>query len=141
LTRLLQDSLWGTTKTCIIATISPTSGGINETLSTLDYAFRAKNIRNQPQINRKVSKREVLREYTIEISELRTQLEAFLPQDQYDKMSGDLSERALKIEELEDLIQMKEKEAQEMQEFFQYKSQELVRKDLSLRWFYEDKCQ
>jgi hypothetical protein len=37
----------------------------------LDYAFRAKNIRNQPQINRKVSKREVLREYTVEISELQ----------------------------------------------------------------------
>jgi len=31
-------------------------------------------------------------------------------------MSGDFSERATKIEELEDLIQMKEKEAQEMQE-------------------------
>jgi len=61
--------------------------------------------------------------------ELETQCRkdgVFLPQDQYDKMSGDLLERATKIEELEDLIQIKGKEAQEMQEFFQYQSQELV---------------
>jgi kinesin family protein 11 len=54
LTRLLQDSLGGATKTCIIATISPASGGSEETFSTLDYASRAKNIRNQPQVNKKI---------------------------------------------------------------------------------------
>ena len=48
LTRLLQDSLGGQTKTCIIATISPTKSSLEETMSTLDYTFRAKNIRNQP---------------------------------------------------------------------------------------------
>jgi len=37
LTRLLQESLGGKTKTCIIATISPASGNLEETLSTLDY--------------------------------------------------------------------------------------------------------
>jgi len=37
LTRLLQDSLGGTTKTCIIATISPASDSLDETMSTLDY--------------------------------------------------------------------------------------------------------
>jgi len=41
LTRLLQDSLGGRTKTLIIATISPASSNLDETLSTLDYAFRA----------------------------------------------------------------------------------------------------
>ena len=46
LTRLLQDSLGGRTKTCIIATISPAKSNLEETISTLDYAFRAKNIRN-----------------------------------------------------------------------------------------------
>lgn len=39
LTRLLQDSLGGTTKTCIIATVSPASGCLEETLSTLDYGL------------------------------------------------------------------------------------------------------
>ena len=42
LTRLLRDSLGGRTKTCIIATIAPTVQCLDETLSTLDYAHRAK---------------------------------------------------------------------------------------------------
>ena len=47
LTRLLQDSLGGRTKTSIIATISPALVNIEESLSTLDYAHRAKNIMNR----------------------------------------------------------------------------------------------
>ena len=54
LTRLLQDSLGGRTKTSIIATISPASINVEETLSTLDYAYRAKNITNRPEINQKI---------------------------------------------------------------------------------------
>ncbi|EKX31906.1 hypothetical protein GUITHDRAFT_159015 [Guillardia theta CCMP2712] len=58
LTRLLQDSLGGKTKTLIIATVSPTSGNIEETLGTLDYACRAKNIKNTPEINQLKAQRE-----------------------------------------------------------------------------------
>ena len=50
LTRLLRDSLGGKTKTCIIATISPSMHCLEETLSTLDYAYRAKNIKNKPEV-------------------------------------------------------------------------------------------
>ncbi|KAG0496662.1 hypothetical protein HPP92_001353 [Vanilla planifolia] len=49
LTRLLRDSLGGKTKTCIIATISPCIHCLEETLSTLEYANRAKNIKNKPE--------------------------------------------------------------------------------------------
>ncbi|KAK8508397.1 hypothetical protein V6N13_105198 [Hibiscus sabdariffa] len=48
LTRLLRDSLGGKTKTCIFATISPSA---EETLSTLDYAYGAKNIKNRPEVS------------------------------------------------------------------------------------------
>ncbi|XP_039775470.1 kinesin-like protein KIN-5C isoform X2 [Panicum virgatum] len=51
LTRLLHDSLGGRTKTCIIATISPSVHCLEETLSTLDYAHRAKSIKNRPEHN------------------------------------------------------------------------------------------
>merc|ERR1712018_775805 len=61
LTRLLQDSLGGRTKTSIIATISPASINLEETLSTLDYAHRAKNIQNKPELNQKISKKEKLK--------------------------------------------------------------------------------
>ena len=47
LTRLLQESLGGRAKTCIIATVSPALHSLDETLSTLDYAHRAKDIRNR----------------------------------------------------------------------------------------------
>lgn len=50
LTRILRDSLGGRTKTCIIATISPSAHSLEETLSTLDYAHRAKNIKNKPEV-------------------------------------------------------------------------------------------
>jgi len=50
LTRLLRDSLGGKTKTCIVATISPSIHCLDETLSTLDYAHRAKNIKNKPEV-------------------------------------------------------------------------------------------
>lgn len=52
LTRLLRDSLGGKTKTCIIATIGPSVVCAEETVSTLDYAHRAKNIRNRPEVSR-----------------------------------------------------------------------------------------
>ena len=51
LTRLLQDSLGGNTKTVMIASIAPGPDNLEETQSTLHYASRAKKIRNQPRIN------------------------------------------------------------------------------------------
>lgn len=61
MTRILQDSLGGRTKTSIIATISPAQCNLEETLSTLDYAHRAKNITNRPEINQKLSKKALIK--------------------------------------------------------------------------------
>lgn len=51
LTRLLQDSLGGNTKTVMIAAISPSDFNYEETLTTLRYASRAKMIKNKPRVN------------------------------------------------------------------------------------------
>ncbi|TNJ27860.1 Kinesin-2 [Giardia muris] len=51
LTRLLQDSLGGNSKTLMCANISPASTNYDESLSTLRYADRAKQIKNKPKIN------------------------------------------------------------------------------------------
>jgi kinesin family protein 3/17 len=51
LTRLLQDSLGGNTKTLMIASISPAADNYDETVSTLRYAARARNIKNTPKVN------------------------------------------------------------------------------------------
>ena len=81
LTRILQDSLGfsnlisgGRTKTCIIAAVSPSKCSLDESLSTLDYAHRAKNIRNKPEINQKLTKRALIREYVNQIEALKADL-------------------------------------------------------------------
>lgn len=51
LTRILQPSLGGNAKTLIICTITPSSDYIDEALSTLKFASRAKTIQNKPEIN------------------------------------------------------------------------------------------
>ena len=73
LTRLLQDSLGGNTKTVMIANCGPADYNYDETLSTLRYADRAKQIRNKPRINED-PKDAMLREFQEEISRLKAQL-------------------------------------------------------------------
>jgi hypothetical protein len=75
LTRLLQDSLGGNTKTMMIANVGPADYNYDETMNTLRYASRAKNIQNKPRINED-PKDALLREYQEEISKLREQLSA-----------------------------------------------------------------
>lgn len=75
LTRLLQDSLGGNTKTLMMAAVSPADYNYDETLSTLRYANRAKNIKNKPKINED-PKDAMLREYKAQIDQLKAILEA-----------------------------------------------------------------
>ncbi|XP_058532251.1 kinesin-like protein KIF17 isoform X2 [Ochotona princeps] len=70
LTRLLQDSLGGNTKTLMVACLSPADNNYDESLSTLRYANRAKNIKNKPRINED-PKDALLREYQEEIKKLK----------------------------------------------------------------------
>lgn len=78
LTRLLQDSLGGNSKTIMITTISPSEQDYEETISTLRYANRAKNIQNHTHINEQ-PKDTLLRSFQNEIEELRRQLETTSP--------------------------------------------------------------
>ena len=73
LTRLLEDSLGGNTKTLMIAAISPADDNYEETLSTLKYANRAKQIKNKPKINED-PKDAMLRQFQDELEKLRSQL-------------------------------------------------------------------
>jgi hypothetical protein len=65
-----QDSLGGNTKTIMIAAISPANYNYDETLGTLRYASRAKNIVNKPKINED-PKDALLKEYMDEINKLK----------------------------------------------------------------------
>eukprot|EP00092_Neocalanus_flemingeri_P020555 GFUD01022268.1.p1 GENE.GFUD01022268.1~~GFUD01022268.1.p1 ORF type:complete len:1112 (-),score=327.91 GFUD01022268.1:215-3550(-) len=139
LTRLLQDSLGGRTKTSIIATISPAGINLEETLSTLDYAHRAKNITNKPEVNQKLSKKAVLKEYTEEIERLRKDLMAsrekngvFLANENYQDMinqieiqSQEITEKIGSIKALKDEMDKKEEMYEEVSAELDAKSAEL----------------
>ena len=106
LTRLLQDSLGGRTKTCIIATVSPAKSNLEETISTLDYAFRAKNIRNKPQVNQMINKKTLLKEFTFEIEWLKSELIAtrqrngvYLSNENYEEITVESESRRILSEE------------------------------------------
>lgn len=107
LTRLLQESLGGRNKTCVIATVTPGSSSVEETASTLDYAYRAKSIKNRPTVNQMIAKHVLLKEYTEEISKLKRELEAsrtkngvYLPPDEFHRLQANSTQQSESITEL-----------------------------------------
>lgn len=117
LTRLLQDSLGGRTKTTLIATISPAFCNADESMNTLDYALRAKNITNKPVINQRLSKKTLLREYTDEIERLRKDLMAtksgkgiYLDEENYTMLSKEREDHKSEIAEKINMIRVMQNE-------------------------------
>lgn len=87
LTRILQDSLGGNTKTVMIAACGPADYNTEETISTLRYASRAKNIENKPRINED-PKDAMIREFHDEITRLRAELDKYGGNMDPSKMKG-----------------------------------------------------
>ncbi|KAK3266625.1 hypothetical protein CYMTET_24764 [Cymbomonas tetramitiformis] len=132
LTRLLRESLGGKTKTCIVATVSPCLNSLEETLSTLDYAHRAKNIRNKPEVNQKTTKTALLKEMNQEIEKLKLDLLAarekdgvFMSKDRHDEREAELESGRVRVKELEETLELKEKQLAEVQNLFNSKQQQL----------------
>ncbi|GAA6088369.1 kinesin-like protein KIF11 [Tachysurus ichikawai] len=132
LTRILQDSLGGRTKTSIIATVSPASINLEETLSTLDYANRAKNIMNKPEVNQKLTKRTLIKEYTEEIERLKRDLAAtrekhgvYLSAENYESMNSKLVSQEEQITEYTERIAAVEEDLKRLMELFTDSKQKL----------------
>lgn len=125
LTRLLRDSLGGKTKTCIIATISPSAHSLEETLSTLDYAYRAKNIRNKPEANQKISKAVLLKDLYLEIERMKEDVRAardkngvYIPHERFSQEEAEKKVRIEKIEQLENDLNLYEKQVEKFRELY-----------------------
>lgn len=88
LTRLLQDSLGGNSKTSIIITCSPALINESETISTLRFGFRAKSIKNKPKVNRELT-----------MAELKLKLA---------KIEEEIKKKSLKIAKLEQALSQNE---------------------------------
>uniref|UniRef100_A0A3Q1JBH1 Kinesin-like protein n=1 Tax=Anabas testudineus TaxID=64144 RepID=A0A3Q1JBH1_ANATE len=113
LTRILQDSLGGRTKTSIIATVSPSSSNLEETLSTLEY------------VNQKLTKRTLIKEYTEEIERLKRDLAAtrdkngvYLSSENYEGMMSQITSHEEQIAEYTDRIAAMEEELKKVMELF-----------------------
>lgn len=74
LTRLLQKSLTGNSKICVVATISPVIRGYEESVNTLKFASRVKKIISRPQEVSKLDDKVLLEKYKSEVEHLRTKL-------------------------------------------------------------------
>ncbi len=117
LTRLLQESLGGKAKTCIIATLSPSQLAVEETMSTLDYAHKAKNIKNQPLVNQKMTKKTVLKEYCEEIETLRAQLQitrekngVWVEPEKFFAMEQRIASQEAQISEVESVLKSRQED-------------------------------
>ncbi|WFC98658.1 Kinesin- motor protein [Malassezia yamatoensis] len=136
LTRLLQDSLGGKTKTCIIATVSDERENLEETLSTLDYASRAKSIKNRPEINQRMARAALIREYVTEIDRLRMDLVAtrekngvYVDADNWQSIESDRAVQAKTIDELRRTNEVAQSKLRSMQEQLEQNTQVLTRRD------------
>ncbi|XP_034018144.1 kinesin-like protein KIF3C isoform X2 [Thalassophryne amazonica] len=133
LTRLLQDSLGGNAKTVMVATLGPASQHYDETLTTLRYANRAKNIQNQPRVNED-PKDALLREFQREIARLKAQLKhrKWRSKQKKELVDGETWERdGDEDTEIEDEVE------KDGQEYVMQEAQGLEMKKDAIR---EDKC-
>ncbi|XP_062210790.1 kinesin-like protein KIN-5B isoform X2 [Phragmites australis] len=108
LTRLLRESLGGKAKTCIIATVSPSVHSLEETLVTLDYASRAKSIRNKPEANQKTCKSVMLKDLYQEMERMKQDVKAarekngiYIPHERFVLEEAEKKKMREKIEHLE----------------------------------------
>ncbi|KAJ6425533.1 hypothetical protein OIU84_026163 [Salix udensis] len=136
LTRLLRDSLGGNTKTCIIATVSPSIHSLEETLNTLDYAHRAKKIKNRPEVNQRVAKSELIKDLYKEIERLRQEIYderekngIYTPHDRFQIEEAERKALVEQIKNMEFDLVFKDKELMGLQKL--YDTQQTLTAELS----------
>ncbi|KAF1514551.1 Kinesin-like protein KIF27, partial [Eudyptes sclateri] len=100
ITRILKDSLGGNAKTVMITCISPSSSDFDESLNSLKYANRAKNIRNKPVVNYNPDQ-DRIDEMELEIRLLR---EALQNQQVSNQCSHDSNQERTRISSLEEQL-------------------------------------
>ncbi|KAJ3845075.1 kinesin 2 [Lentinula raphanica] len=139
LTRILQDSLGGRTKTSIIATVSPARSNLEETLSTLDYAMSAKSIRNKPEINQRMTRNSLLKEYIAEIERLKADVLAarekngiFFSEETWAQMDAERELRETEIEEAKKQVEIIESQMRVVREEFEQSIGLLMKRDAEL---------
>ncbi|VAI06841.1 unnamed protein product [Triticum turgidum subsp. durum] len=125
LTRLLRESLGGKAKTCIIATVTPSVHCLEETLVTLDYAYRAKSIRNKPEVNQKVRKSPMLKDLYQQMEKMKQDVKAarekngiYIPQERFDLEEAEKKTMREKVEHMELSMEKQSKELEKYRSLY-----------------------
>jgi len=118
LTFLLRDSLGGNSKTCLIACVSPSGASLDETISTLNFAQRAKLIKNIATVNEDT--RDTINSLQAEIERLMTLLQ--------ENQSGSSQQRQYSDAEIEKTVSAYKTRAEQAEEKVKILNGELVEK-------------
>ena len=110
LTKLLQNALGGNSKTIMIAALSPAGINYDETMSTLRYADRAKQIKNKATVNESATDK-LIRQMKEENEKLKKMLEGGMVMSGTDGLSNEEVAKMKKKMESEIRAQLKESEA------------------------------
>jgi hypothetical protein len=107
LTRLLQDALGGNSQTLFLACISPSDTNASETLSTLHYANRARNIRNAPTKNVDATAAELQRLHALtRVLQCELIKQRFQDISSGEEKIGEIDDEVLKRKDIEEYMQL-----------------------------------
>ena len=113
---------------------------MEETLSTLDYAMRAKSIRNKPEVNQRMSRNALLKEYIGEIERLKADVLAarekngiYFSEDTWAQMSVENELRQAEVEEGKKKVEAIESQMRAVREEFEQSIALLMKTDGELK--------
>ena len=113
---------------------------MEETLSTLDYALRAKSIRNKPEVNQRMSRNALLKEYVGEIERLKSDLLAarekngiYFSEETWAQINNEHEMRQTEVEESKKQVEIIESQMRSVREEFEQSIALLMKTDGELR--------
>lgn len=118
---------------------------MEETLSTLDYAIRAKSIRNKPELNQRMSRNALLKEYVGEIERLKADVLAarekngiYFSEETWKEMTNEQELRRTECEESKKQVEIVESQLRSVREEFEQSIALLMRRDGELKMTREE---
>ena len=113
---------------------------MEETLSTLDYALRAKSIRNKPEVNQRMSRNALLKEYIGEIDRLKADVLAarekngiFFSEETWKQMSVEQELKDTDLKETKKQVEIVESQLRNVREEFEQSIGLLMKRDGELK--------
>jgi kinesin family protein 11 len=113
---------------------------MEETLSTLDYALRAKSIRNKPEVNQRMTRNGLLKEYIAEIERLKNDLLAarekngiFFSEESWNQLNAEQELRQTELQEAKKQIGIIESQMRAVREEFEQSIGLLMKRDEELK--------